>query len=341
MPAMPLSRAALLLLLPLGIAACPDPGEEEVPGIGDGHCEFWLGAQSSGTLSTTTLDEVSGMAASHRFVGTLWVHNDGGNSASLQAIDETGQSQGTWSVLGAENRDWEDLATGPCTSAGQPCTCLYLADVGDNDAERDEALVYRLPEPDLGAAASGGQITEREELWFTYPDGPHDAEAVLVHPVTGEVLVVTKAGVGETMTGVFAFPDVPPEPRDPSDPVTLELVTWLDLADLNAQQDAVTGGAVSPRGLRAVLRTDGDTLIFDVPDGGTLADALEGVPRFAPTPDEDGEAVTFSADGRTLFMVGEGGGAAEAQHATLWQVRCNSFEGDGEESPDPLVECGD
>jgi hypothetical protein len=50
--------------------------------------------------------------------------------------------------------------------------------------------------------------------------------------------------------------------------------------------------------------------------------------------------VTFSADGRTLFMVGEGGGDAEAPLATLWQVRCNSFEADGDESPDPLVECG-
>lgn len=327
-------------MLPLAVLGCPETPEEELAGIGDGYCEFWLGAQSSGTLSTSTLDEVSGMAASHRFAGTLWVHNDGGNSAALHAIDLDGQSQGSWSVLGAENRDWEDLATGPCAVQGQPCTCLYLADVGDNDGERDEALIYRLPEPDLGATSSGGQITEREELWFAYPDGPHDAEAVLVHPDTGEVLVVTKAGVGETLTGVFSFPGVPLEPRPQGDPVTLALVAWLDLADLNAQQDAVTGGAVSPRGRRIVLRTDGDALIFDVPDGGTLADAFAAAPRFAPTPDEDGEAVTFSADGRTLFMVGEGVTGDAAQRATLWQVRCNSFDDDGEEGPDPLVECG-
>jgi hypothetical protein len=334
-------RSRWCLLLPLLVLACPEPSEEELPGFGDGHCEFWLGAQSSGTLSTSTLDEVSGMAASHRFFDTLWVHNDGGNSAALQAIDGSGQSLGSWSVLGAENRDWEDLATGPCTAAGQPCTCLYLADVGDNDGEREQALVYRLPEPDVGSGSSGGQITEREELWFTYPDGPHDAEALLVHPETGEVLVVTKAGVGETLTGVFAFPDAPPEPRAEADPVTLELVGWLDLADLNAQQDAVTGGAVSPLGHRAVLRTDEDALIFDVPDGGTLADAFDEAPRFAPTPDEDGEAVTFSADGRTLFMVGEGVSGVDAPRPTLWQVRCNSFEEVAEGGPDPLVECGD
>lgn len=333
-------RVPWCLLLPLALLACPEPSEEELAGVGDGDCEFWLGAQSSGTLSTSTLDEVSGMAASHRFVGTLWVHNDGGNSAAVQAIDQEGQSLGSWSVLGAQNRDWEDLAAGPCTAEGQPCTCLYLADVGDNDSERDEVLVYRVPEPDVDAASSGGQITEREELWFVYPDGPHDAEAVLVHPVTGEVLVATKAGVGETLTGVFAFPDVPPEPRPQGDPVTLELVTWLDLSDLNAQQDAVTGGAVSPRGRRIVLRTDADALIFEVPDGGTLADAFDGEPRFAPTPDEDGEAVTFSADGRTLFMVGEGVPGDSAQRATLWQVLCNSFDDDGDDAADPLVECG-
>ncbi len=336
---MPLTRLVLLLLLPLGIAACPDPDEEEVPGIGDGDCEFWLGAQSSGSLSTTTLDEVSGMAASHRHVGTLWVHNDGGNSAALQALDEEGRSLGSWAVLGAENRDWEDLAAGPCPDPAQGCTCLHLADVGDNDGERDAALIYRLPEPDVGEGG-GGQIADREELWFVYPDGPRDAEAVLVHPVTGEVLVVTKAGVGETVTDVYAFPDVPPGASPEDDPVVLDHVVALDLVALNAQQDAVTGGTVSPRGRRLVLRTDGDVLVFDVPAGGGLSDAFDDAPRFAPSPEEDGEAVTFSVDGRTLFMVGEGMANVEDDYPTLWQVRCNSFEGDGDDSADPLVECG-
>src|SRR2546429_179177 len=36
-------------------------------------------------------------------------------------------------------------------------------------------------------------LTGAAELTFVYPDGPHDAEALLVDPVSGEIFIVTKA----------------------------------------------------------------------------------------------------------------------------------------------------
>ena len=312
-----------LLALLLGLVGCPDD-EEAAPCLDDGTCSSWLGAQASGNVQSSVLSEVSGMAASRRSADTLWMHNDAGNSASLFALSATGESLGTWSILGVENRDWEDLAVGPCTDGS---SCLYLGDIGDNDLARESVLLYRMPEPDAGLASSG-QIGEKEDLWFTYPDGlAHDAEAVAVHPDTGEVVVLTKAGE-DGLTGVFVFPEAPPPAAPETAPTTLTQVAWIDLMDMSAQDAQVTAADVSPLGRRVALRTDDDVLLFDVPDGGTLADALLEEPRFAPAPDEDGEAITFSTDGRSLLLVGEG------VSPTVWEVRCNVFESAGSEPCD-------
>lgn len=325
-------RVFSILLLSILILAC-DESEEDPLAVGDGDCTSWIGAQSTSTVASGVLAEVSGMATSHRFPGIFWMHNDAGNSAALFGVDGEGQTVGSWSLLGTENRDWEDLSAGPCVSADQPCTCLYLADVGDNDVSRSSALVYRLPEPDA-TASSGGQVSDIEELWFVYPDGlARDAEALAVEPSTGEVIVVAKA-LGSDLTEVFALPDVPALAYPESAPAVLEHVADLDLISLGASDGGVTAADVSPLGRRLALRTDEDLLVLDVPDGGSLADAFTGEIHFAPAPDEDGEAVAFSVDGRALLLVGEG------IQPTLWEVRCNVFQSASENATDPLVECG-
>jgi len=325
-------RCIPILLISLLIVACDGSGDETLA-VGDGVCTSWIGAQSTATVASQVLAEVSGMAISHRYPGISWMHNDAGNSAALFAVDGDGQTVGTWSILGAENRDWEDLAAGPCIQPDQPCTCLYLADVGDNDASRSSALIYRLPEPDA-SASTGGQVSDVEELWFVYPDGlARDAEAVAVHPSSGEVIVVAKAVQGGP-TEVFAFPDVPAQAHPESAPAVLDLVGELDLLSAGAQDDSVTGADVSPLGQRIVLRTDDDLLVLDVPPGGSLTGAVDSEFRFAPTPDEDGEAVGFSVDGRSVMLVGEG------TQPAVWEVRCNVFEPSSEVADDPLLECG-
>ncbi len=322
--------ATLLLVLSVGVG-CDGPEEGEVE-HGDGACQSWLGARSLGQVDTGTLDEVSGIAASRRFVDVAWVHNDGDNTAAVSAVGAQAERLGTWTLLGAENRDWEDLAAGPCGDGASDCSCLYLGDIGDNNLSRDSAVLYRFVEPD-DLDGSGGQVTGLDELWFDYPDGPHDAESVAVHPLTGQVLVITKAGV-DGMTGVFAFPDTPPALSTEADPAELVELGWIDLDAVNADDAQVTAADFSPRGLRLALRTDEDLLLYDLSGGESLAEALEVGPTFAPAPEEDGEAVTFSPDGRALLLVGEG------TRPTLWEVRCNAFSSDGSDDPDPLVECG-
>lgn len=281
-------------------------------------------------MASDDLSEVSGLAASHGDPGVLWLHDDHGGGASLHAAGLQGQDWGRFDLVGLQNEDWEDLAIGPCPSVDDPCSCLHLADIGDNDLVRGGGVIHRLAEPGVGRSEAVSSLAPLDQVYFEYPDGPHDAEAMLVHPDTGEVLILTK---GQTSL-VFAFPTVPPQPAPASNPVTLSLVAELDLLAAGAQQAEVTGGAVSPRGYRVVLRTDEDLVLFSGAFGSPLEEILGGdaVPLPTPPPGR-GEAVAFGLDGQRLYLVGEG------EHPSVHAVDCASFVSDGEDAWDPLVDC--
>ena len=313
---------ALVLLLIPSLALARD----------DGTCTAWRSAQVLGNLVSDELTEVSGLAASHADPGVLWLHDDHGGGASLHATGLQGQDWGWFDLVGVENQDWEDLAAGPCPSVGDPCTCLHLADIGDNDLVRGGGVIYRLAEPGVGRSATRSSLAPLDEIHFDYPDGPHDAEAILVHPDTGELLVLTK---GDS-TKVYAFPTVPPQPAPSGSPVELTLVTEFELDDSGAQQAEVTGGAVSPRGHRVVLRTDEDLVLFSGAIDSSLERILQGAAVLLPTPPPGrGEAVSFGLDGQRLYLVGEG------EHPAVHSVDCASFVSDGEDDWDPLVACED
>ena len=297
----------------------------------DGTCGAWHAAETLGEVESAALTEVSGLCASHLDPGTLWLHNDHGGDRALHAADLSSADLGLCELVGVENEDWEDLAPGPCPDPeAEPCTCLYLADIGDNALARGGGAIHLVAEP--GAPGAGGwtQSSPLRSLHFAYPDGPHDAETLLVHPDTGEVLVLTKGDE----TGVYAFPTVPPEPGTAADPVELRRVASFDLREAGAQEAQVTGGAVSPRGWRVVLRTDEDLVLFTGAFGASLESVLNENPVPLPTPPPGrGEAVAFGADGRRLYLVGEG------SQPEIWAVDCASFQSDGEDAWDPLVDC--
>ena len=118
------------------------------------------GAGPAGSGSTTT------RATLPRFFGV-------GPSGQVQVV----------SVSGAQAVDWEDIERDH-TAAGDG---LWLADIGDNLVNRPNVELYRVPEP---AAGTGAVAATR--LTLTYPDGPHNAEALLRDPATGTLFILTK-----------------------------------------------------------------------------------------------------------------------------------------------------
>ena len=249
------------------------------------------------------LREASGLAASRSTPGLLWTHNDSGKP-EIFAVDTKGKVTGRVSVTGANVVDWEAIASGPCGSGN----CLYIADIGDNSAERNDVTIYRVPEPakDAGTARADGVFRA------SYPDGAHDAEAMLVAP-DGALYIVTK---GET--GPIALYRFPRELK-PGTAMRLERV-GSPLSKGKSEQSAhITDGAISPDGDSVVLRTRNALMFY------RAADFLKGDFREARRADlkglgePQGEGVAFGPS-NTVYVAGEGGG--KSQPGTLAALTC-------------------
>ena len=255
-----------------------------------------------GTVSDPAIGESSGLAASRRSPGLLWTHNDSGDEPLVFCLDLQARRCGQWRVGGAEAFDWEGMAAGPGPRAGEPY--LYLGDIGDNIDQRSEIVVYRIPEP----AASGAPVAigappattaPAEALRLRYPDGPRNAEALLVHPGTGDVYVVSKDAESAAVYKAAA-------PLEPSRPKTLVRVGSIGLGTGTPALGTVTGGDISPDGSRVALSTYAQGYELELPSGAAFDDvwAEQPVP-VALGPRLQGESVAYRLDGRALLTTSE------------------------------------
>ena len=157
-------------------------------------------------LPDSRITEASGIARGIASPDVYYVQNDSGDSARFFAIDaRTGALRAVVQVPGAVNHDWEDLAVAP-DAAGTPS--VWIADIGDNDANRDEVQLYRVDEPHIVAGGLGGTVTTAApDVWrLRYPSGPANAESLAVTPA-GRAYVFTK-----NATGAATAYAVPPRP---------------------------------------------------------------------------------------------------------------------------------
>ena len=152
----------------------------------------WPSNAELATIKNNSVTESSGLVASRTLPGAYWTHNDSGDGPFIYAFNTRGESLAVFRVTGANARDWEDIAAGPGPQRNR--SYLYIGDIGDNSAKRSEIVVYRIPEPDLksanrNSAKSRPLATENAEaIRLKYPDGKHDAETLLVHPVNRQSL---------------------------------------------------------------------------------------------------------------------------------------------------------
>jgi hypothetical protein len=249
------------------------------------------------------LPEGSGVAASRRSPGRFWAHNDSGEPVLL-SLDSKGAVVGRVRVPGAKVEDWEAVAVGPCPAG----SCIYIGDVGDNAAKRREITIYRVAEP----AEPSGSIDSADAFRVRYPDGSHDAEALLVTP-KGDILIVTKGDTGPV--GLYRLPsDI-----KPGGTVTLQAVGKPRQSGKPAANERITDGAVSPSGAWVALRTTTEILLYRTSElmSGNWHEASRVSLKDLGEP--QGEGIAFG-DESTVYLVGEGGGKAQA--GTFGRLTC-------------------
>lgn len=270
-------RGVLLLAAILGgLGACE---RVSVPGRADAR--FGDGTDV-GELRGANLREASGMVASQRFPGRLWLQNDSGNDPELFLVDSTGAVEMRLRIDGVANRDWEDLARHGDT--------VFIAEMGDNLAQWDTVWVYAVVEP---ATRSDTVATPVARYPFAYPDGPRDAEALLVDPRTGDWFVVSKR---EEHSRLYRYP----APQRASRRVTLERLP------LEFPFRLAVGADISADGRDVVVKTYDAVYLWERADGETIPHVLTRAPLRQPyTPERQGEAIAFALNGSAYFTTSE------------------------------------
>ncbi|MEZ4384178.1 MAG: hypothetical protein R3A79_22785 [Nannocystaceae bacterium] len=288
---------ALALALALALAACPRRTETP-PALAEAtQCPTFAAPEALATLADPRLDEVSGLVASRRQPGVLWVHNDSGAAPTLHAIDAAGRTLAEVTIDGAEAVDWEDLAIGPGPEAGRDY--LYIADIGDNRRRRQSVTIYRLPEPDVGDGAPAP--ARADAIVLRYEHSPRNAEALVVDPTSGELFVISKeAGAAE----LFAAEG--------------DVLRSRGRVDAGAQA-LVTAADMSPDGRWIAARTYNRGYLWAREPGEALADALARPPcPIAVAAEPQGEALAFDPHAPRLLSLSESrdnGGAAVPLYA--------------------------
>ncbi|HEY0708271.1 MAG TPA: hypothetical protein VGG33_15810 [Polyangia bacterium] len=287
----------------------PEAGAPDVPASDTGGCNVcavWGQPTTLGRVSAAGLDALSGMAASWRNQGIVYVHNDRDRPV-IHALNEMAGLVATLTLTGATVRDVEDMAVSRCPGG----TCLYLADIGNNVNPREEFAIYRAIEPALVAASMPSQqALPAERFAFRYADGAHNAESLIVDPNGGGVYIVTKvnAGMPSAAYRLMTF-------------VAGQVNVAMKLADLpvpRANDTPATSGTAHPCGAGFLLRTGNTLYDFRIAPGAPFEQAFRATPIAIPVATEQqGEAVTYRADGRAIYTTSEG--ASPPLNRTLCQ----------------------
>ncbi len=257
------------------------------------------------TLAAKRLDESSGVVESRRRPGIFWTHNDSGDAAWLYTTDSLGSDLGRIFVRNARNVDWEDISFGRCprSSGG----CIYVGDIGDNNARRGSIRIYIIPEPDPPAAASDTlRVVDPEAtIELRYPDHPHDAEALAIRDST--ILLVTKDKFGPAV--LFRASATGPAAQTPARVATLDMQTSL------IRGRVATGAALSNSGLVFAVRTYVSLHLFSVDRGFAAITPPNGLTL--PVIEAQGEGICFDRLGRIVLTSEEG----VRKHAIISRIR--------------------
>lgn len=297
-------RVALVLL-----AAC---GEEVKPGCmvcpaDDGGevvtCPAGNFGAEVGALGDPTITEASGLAWGGPGPIAWWTHNDSGDAAVLFGLSSVGEVLARVTLDGVNPKDLEDLGRRAVDGGIE----LWLGDIGDNGAKRDDVEVHRVVVP---ADVDGDLTLEADDTTWIYEDGPRDAEAMFVDPTDGSAWVLDKIRDAALATGLYHAP----AGGGGSQTLTRELDLRFGEGVLAGADLLVTGADMSPDGAWIVVRTYQTAFVWPRGEAQSVPEAMAEAPCRVELIDEpQGEAVAFDDAG--FVTVSEGAGAALYRYA--------------------------
>jgi hypothetical protein len=254
-----------------------------------------------GYLTIKAMDEISGIAASGIVPNLYYIHNDSGDTSRFFAISPTGQLKATIYFKGEPMKefgvhDCEDIAVGPGPAKGK--SYVYLGDIGDNNAVRPFIRVYRFEE---NPAWENDSITTAKSVALTlkYPDGPRDAETLMIDPIEKLMYIVSKRQ--DSVTVYTA-----PLKYKPNDTITLTKRCKLFFPGLKLFK-WITAGDISKDGRQVLIKSYVKVYYWKREANEPIWETVKRKPRLLPyIQEKQGEAIGFTPDGKGYYTTSEG-----------------------------------
>jgi hypothetical protein len=254
----------------------------------------------TGRLQDKVMDEISGIAASTLWKNIYYVHNDSGDTSRFFAINPDGKIKRTIyfkgdpkEILGV--RDCEDIAVGIGPVKGK--SYIYMGDIGDNGAERKYITVYRIEERKEWKDST--IHADAVPVHFKYPDGPRDAETLMIDPIERLIYIVSKR---TDSVNVYTSP----LDFKPNDTLMLTRRCKLYFAGFRPLK-WITAGDISRDGQQILLKNYEKVYYWKRSNNEPIWQTMLKKPVELPYQfEKQGEAIGFTLDGKGYYTTSEG-----------------------------------
>ncbi|SEW55048.1 hypothetical protein [Chitinophaga arvensicola] len=246
--------------------------------------------QVLGNVSSDNIREASGIAASVPLKGCYWTHNDSGNKPEVFLLNSKAELISTVKLEDVSNRDWEDIAEGIGPVKGKHY--VYVGDIGDNNGIRKHIRIYRFPEPEQ-LPEEHVKITP-DVLTLEYPNGPRDAESLMVDPISQQIYILSKREkeISLYKAGTVSFKD--------GDKVTLEKLIKLPYT-------WIVSGDISKDGHHIVIKTLTTVYYWHRNANESVETAMSKAAKKLPYfPERQGEGIAILPDNSGYITISEG-----------------------------------
>lgn len=227
-------------------------------------CNKWSEAKRIGSLDHKLINEASGLEASAEYPGRLYHINDSGGGHSFYITDIKGDQTKKITIEGEaiKRSDFEAVSVGKCFDK----SCLFIGDIGDNLITKPFVEIIIIEELE----EYGNSVKPIDRIKLVYPDQPHNAEGMAVHP-NGDIYIITKE---ENLRDLEAYPakifKLPAEKwqRGSNKNVTLDYLGEIDFRIINpsgtAYGQVVSSFDIAPDGLSFLVLTYENAIEFNI-----------------------------------------------------------------------------
>lgn len=281
----------IFLLLALSLSSCDLFKGVDPDGPEETRTAEFSNQPTVYSMPSHFVNEASGLVPSKNINGYLWTHEDSGSPSHLYLLSYNAEQLHTVPLNGAENIDWEDIASGP--GPNESLHYLYIGDIGNNFGRSNRNLtIYRIPE--ITSLQQSFSAENLEKITFNYPDEPKDAETLLLDPLTKDLFIISKE---LNNSRIYRLP-YPQSTHETMEAEYMGNIPGVIVA---------TAGDIAFDGAEIVIRNYGAIFYWTRKKGESVADVLKRkADRTLPYQiEQQGEAICFDTQADGYYTLSE------------------------------------